>query len=59
VTREKSFIFDSIFTEFYSNLEIFNLTVEPLIANLLDGYNVTCFSYGMTGAGKTHTMLGD
>lgn len=25
---------------------------------LLDGFNVTCFAYGMTGAGKTHTMLG-
>jgi len=23
------------------------------------GYNVTCFAYGMTGAGKTHTMFGD
>lgn len=23
------------------------------------GYNVTCFAYGMTGAGKTHTIVGD
>ena len=22
------------------------------------GFNVTCFAYGMTGAGKTHTMFG-
>ena len=22
------------------------------------GYNATCFAYGMTGAGKTHTMFG-
>lgn len=27
--------------------------------NILEGYNVTCFAYGMTGAGKTHTMIGD
>ncbi len=27
--------------------------------NILDGFNVTCFAYGMTGAGKTHTMIGD
>lgn len=26
---------------------------------VLEGYNFTCFAYGMTGAGKTHTMLGD
>lgn len=35
------------------------MTIEPLIPNILDGYNVTCFAYGMTGAGKTHTMIGD
>jgi len=29
-----------------------------LIPNLLEGFNVTCFAYGMTGAGKTHTMIG-
>ena len=22
-------------------------------------YNTTCFAYGMTGAGKTYTMMGD
>lgn len=26
---------------------------------MFTGINVTCFAYGMTGAGKTHTMLGD
>lgn len=25
---------------------------------MLEGYNVSCFAYGMTGLGKTHTMLG-
>jgi len=30
-----------------------------LITHLFTGINVTCFAYGMTGAGKTHTMLGD
>ena len=27
--------------------------------HILDGFNVTCFAYGMTGAGKTHTMIGN
>lgn len=40
------------------NHEIYAKTVEPLIANIMDGFNVTCFAYGMTGAGKTHTMIG-
>lgn len=26
---------------------------------LIDGYNVTVFAYGATGAGKTHTMMGN
>lgn len=40
------------------NLEIYRRTVEPLISNIMEGFNVTCFAYGMTGAGKTHTMIG-
>ena len=27
--------------------------------NVLKGFNVTLFCYGMTGAGKTHTMIGN
>jgi hypothetical protein len=34
-------------------------TLAPSIPNILNGFNVTCFAYGMTGAGKTHTMLGE
>ena len=25
---------------------------------MLNGYNATIFAYGVTGAGKTHTMIG-
>lgn len=38
---------------------MFNKTVLPLLPSILEGYNATCFAYGMTGSGKTHTMLGD
>ena len=31
----------------------------PLLAPIFSGINATCFAYGMTGSGKTHTMLGD
>ena len=30
-----------------------------MLPTILEGYNFTCFAYGMTGAGKTHTMFGD
>jgi hypothetical protein len=38
---------------------VYNNTIEPVIPNILEGFNVTCFAYGMTGAGKTHTMIGN
>lgn len=38
---------------------MFKSTISSLVPNLIDGYNVTCFAYGMTGAGKTHTMIGE
>ncbi len=41
------------------NEDVFGATIQPVLPTILDGYNFTCFAYGMTGAGKTHTMLGD
>ena len=56
--RDKSFQFEVVFTDCITNQEIYLTCMEPLIPNIMDGFNVTCFAYGMTGAGKTHTMLG-
>ncbi len=33
--------------------------LPTLIQSSLDGYRATLFAYGQTGAGKTHTVLGD
>jgi kinesin family protein C1 len=33
--------------------------VDALVRSALDGYDVCVLAYGATGAGKTHTMLGD
>eukprot|EP01038_Epipyxis_sp_PR26KG_P012262 gene12262-16442_t len=32
--------------------------VSPLLDDVLQGYNGSLFTYGQTGTGKTHTMLG-
>jgi kinesin family protein 18/19 len=37
---------------------VFDKTTKFLCDGLLDGFNSTVFSYGSTGAGKTHTMIG-
>lgn len=33
-------------------------SVSKVVEKALDGYNATVFTYGMTGTGKTYTMLG-
>ena len=32
--------------------------VAPLVQRVVKGYQCTCFAYGPTGSGKTHTMEG-
>ena len=55
----KSFPFDKVFTEKDNNKTIFNSIIINLVDNILQGYNSTALAYGVTGAGKTHTMFGD
>ena len=53
------YAFDSAFGPDSSQQDIYNATAKPFIPNLLKGLHVTVFAYGATGAGKTHTMLGN
>ena len=53
----KSFEFDRVFSPESSQTQVFEDTA-PLIASVLDGYNVCIFAYGQTGSGKTYTMEG-
>lgn len=57
--KELQFIFDKIFDMSSNNCDVFEGSTKDLICNLLDGYNCSVFAYGATGAGKTHTMLGN
>ncbi|XP_046863402.1 kinesin-like protein KIF18A [Xenia sp. Carnegie-2017] len=57
--KDLRFIFDRVFDERSNNEEIFNHTTKTIIDGVLNGYNCTVFAYGATGAGKTHTMLGN
>ncbi|NXM25397.1 KI18A protein, partial [Oxyruncus cristatus] len=56
--KDLKFMFDAIFDEMSSQLEVFEHTTKTLIDGFLNGYNCTVLAYGATGAGKTHTMLG-
>uniref|UniRef100_A0A672G9Q4 Kinesin-like protein n=1 Tax=Salarias fasciatus TaxID=181472 RepID=A0A672G9Q4_SALFA len=55
---EHRFYFDHVFDERNSNEDVYQNTAYPLVQHMLNGGNATCFAYGQTGAGKTHTMLG-
>ncbi|XP_049907216.1 uncharacterized protein LOC126394445 [Epinephelus moara] len=55
---QHKFYFDQVFGEESSNEEVYLRTAYPLVQHMLNGGKATCFAYGQTGAGKTHTMLG-
>ncbi|XP_049746715.1 kinesin-like protein KIF18A [Elephas maximus indicus] len=56
--KDLKFVFDTVFDETSTQLEVFEHTTKPIIRSFLNGYNCTVLAYGATGAGKTHTMLG-
>ncbi|XP_076970387.1 kinesin-like protein KIF18A isoform X2 [Tamandua tetradactyla] len=56
--KDLKFVFDAVFDETSTQLEVFEQTTKPILHSFLNGYNCTVLAYGATGAGKTHTMLG-
>lgn len=50
--------FDEAFDANVPQYEVYQRTAKRLIPSVLEGFNVTVFAYGATGAGKTHTMMG-
>lgn len=53
------YAFDTVFDEQVTQRQVYDGSVRSFIPNLVKGQNVTVFAYGATGAGKTHTMLGN
>lgn len=52
----RNFDYSYIFDEKTTQKEVFQVSAQPLIDHILEGYNATYFVYGQTGTGKTHTM---
>lgn len=57
--REVSFAFDAVFGMEVGTREVYNTAVNELVTSVIQGFSATVFAYGMTGAGKTHTMFGN
>ncbi|KAM4025835.1 kinesin-like protein KIF22 isoform 2-T2 [Anomaloglossus baeobatrachus] len=51
--------FDAFYGNKATQREIYTGSVYPILPHLLVGQNASVFAYGPTGAGKTHTMLGN
>lgn len=49
--------YEQVFEPEANNGKVFERTMVEPIRNVLSGFNSTIFIYGMTGAGKTHTMF--
>ncbi|XP_030545551.1 kinesin-like protein KIN-14S [Rhodamnia argentea] len=56
-SSKKPFKFDHVFKPEDNQEAVFAQT-KPVIASVMDGYNVCIFAYGQTGTGKTFTMEG-
>lgn len=49
---------DNIFSDTWTNMEVYRETTQELIQKVVGGFNGTVFAYGQTSSGKTHTMRG-
>ena len=54
----KAYSVDSVFSEDSSQHELFMEVAQPLVRELISGYNCCILAYGQTASGKTHTMRG-
>nr|CAD7407179.1 unnamed protein product [Timema cristinae] len=57
--HSKTFSFDRVFDPSSKQMDVYKTVLNPLIDEVLAGYNCTVFAYGQTGTGKTYTMEGE
>lgn len=50
--------FHRVFGPMVPTSEVYQNTTHPMVATLFKGYNCTILAYGISGSGKTYTMMG-
>ncbi|KIY61043.1 kinesin-domain-containing protein [Cylindrobasidium torrendii FP15055 ss-10] len=55
----RTYPFDLVFGPEADQALLYHEVVNPMLEEVLAGYNCTLFAYGQTGTGKTYTMHGD
>ena len=51
-------MYDHVFDTNSSQVDVYQEVGEPVLTNIMDGFNGTIMAYGQTSSGKTHTMQG-
>ncbi|KAG7376955.1 hypothetical protein PHYPSEUDO_012380 [Phytophthora pseudosyringae] len=54
----QKFTFDHVFGEDADQKTVFESVAQPVVQDIMAGYNATIFAYGQTSSGKTYTMEG-
>lgn len=54
----RKFEFDHVLPDTCTQANVYKTTTMPLVADFINGIDVTCIVYGQTGSGKTYTMFG-
>ncbi|KAI9272783.1 P-loop containing nucleoside triphosphate hydrolase protein [Phascolomyces articulosus] len=57
--KDKEYSFDRVFGPESTQEEVYKEVAQPILDEVLMGYNCTIFAYGQTGTGKTYTMEGE
>ncbi|KAL9647926.1 hypothetical protein ABK040_008197 [Willaertia magna] len=52
------YTFSKVFDSTANQKDVYEITSKPLLQKMFDGKDSLLFSYGVTGSGKTYTMLG-
>ena len=52
----KAYAFDGVLDRDASQADVYREVAQPVVDDVLRGYNGTILAYGQTGAGKTHTL---
>lgn len=55
----KNFHFDKVFGSDASQEEVYEFVLQPMIDDVIEGFNCTVFAYGQSGTGKTYVIDGD
>lgn len=57
--KAQLFQFHNVFNPETTTAQLYKEAATPLVEYLFEGYNGTIMAYGISGSGKTHTMIGN